>query len=72
MVEFKYWQVVGYFSDWDIIKLYNETTLSEEFGELHQVVIDDISVNMYYLVNTGRYSAINAAYPITLSYYVLR
>ena len=71
-VGFTYWPVLGSFNYWNIIKLPNENTTSEEFDEMIQVMLDIISVNMAYLVQKDKYGAINTAYPTTLVYYVVK
>ena len=37
----------------------NKSIYSEEFDEIHNIVLDGISVNMAYLVQTFKYGAIN-------------
>ena len=49
----------------------NKNTSNEDFGNIHKVFLDDISDNMTSLANTGKYGAINKAYPTTMIYYVV-
>ena len=44
----------------------------EDFDTVHNVVIDGISDNMAYLVQLGRYGAINAADTTTMGDYVIK
>ena len=39
---------------------------------MHKVVLDGISDNMDYIVQLGKYGAINAADPNTMGYYVIK
>ena len=71
VVDCTYSPVLGYFNNWNIINFNNETTCSEEFDEIHQVVLYGISANMESLLNNGKYSAINAAYTTYMAYYVM-
>ena len=41
-----YWPVLGYFNNGNIIQLSSNSTSSDTFDEIHQVVIDGISDNM--------------------------
>ena len=50
VVDCKYWNVLGYFNNWNIIKFSNKSTSSEEFDAVHTVVLDDISDNMASIV----------------------
>ena len=54
-----YWPVLGYFNNWDIIKISQKSTSSETVDKIHQVVIDVISDNMASLVESGKYGYIN-------------
>ena len=45
-----YWPVLGAFNNWNIIDLSSQSTSSETFDEIHQVVLDGISDNMASLV----------------------
>ena len=64
--------MLGSLNDWNIIQFSNKTTPSNEFDEMHQVVTDVISDNMYSLVHTGKYATINASYTTILGYYVVK
>ena len=71
-VDWAYWPVLGSFNDWNIIQITSKTTSSEDFYLLHKVVLGGISWNMDYLVYLGKYGAIDAAYPTTIGYYVIK
>ena len=71
VVNCTHWSVLGSFNNCNNIQLANETTCSEEFDEIHQVVLYGISANMESLLNNGKYSAINAAYTTYMAYYVM-
>ena len=62
---------VRLFNNWNIITFSNKNTTSEEFEEIHQVVLDDISDNMALLVQYGMCGATNTTNPTTLGYYVV-
>ena len=66
-----YWYVLGSFNDWNIIQFNNKTTSSEEFYEVHKIVLDGQNANMASLVQTRKYGAINAEDPTALRYYVM-
>ena len=54
-----YWPVLGSFNNWNIIQLSQNSTPSDPFDEIHQVVLDGISDNMASLFESGKYGAIN-------------
>ena len=58
--------MLGSLNNWNIINLTNKNTLSEDFDEVNQLVLDGISNNMSSLVHTGKYGAINTADTKTL------
>ena len=58
--------MLGSFNNWNIIKFRNKTTPSEQFDEIHKVVIDGISDNMASLIHLGKYGAINTANTTTI------
>ena len=60
------------FNNCNIIQLTNKNTSNEDFDNIHKVFLDDISDNMTSLTNTGKYGAINKAYPTTMIYYVVK
>ena len=64
--------MLGSSNNWKTINFTNKTTPSEEFNEMHQVVIYGISENMASLVKTGKYGAINAEDTTTLGCYVVK
>ena len=70
--ECKYWPVLGSFDNWNIVQFTNKTTSSEEFDELHKVVIDGISETMASLVQLGNSSAINETDPTIIGYYMIK
>ena len=59
------------FNNWDIIELSSKSTSSENFDEIHQVVLDGISDHMASLVKSGKYGAINTTDTSTNSFYVI-
>ena len=56
VIEFRYWHVLGSFNNCNINQFTNKTTSSEDFDEVHKVLIGGISDNMAFIV----YSSINA------------
>ena len=71
VIKCNYWPVLGFFNNLDIIQLSQKSTPSETFDEIHQVVIDGISDNMAFLVESGKYGAINTTYTKTNGFYVI-
>ena len=67
-----YWTVFGYFNNWNVIKLSQKATFSDDIYKIHQVVIDGISDNIAALVQTGQYCAINKKDTTTKGYYVIK
>ena len=67
-----YWTVLGSFNKWNIIQFTNKTTSSEYFDAVHTVVLYGISEDMAYLVQLGKYGAINASDPTTMGYYAIK
>ena len=59
VTNYTYWPVLGSFNNWNIIQLSQNSTPSDAFDEIHQVVLDGISDNMASLVESGKYGAIN-------------
>ena len=45
--------MLGYFNNWNIIKLSHKETTSEEIEKIHQVVLDGIDENMDALAKKG-------------------
>ena len=66
-----YWPVLGSFNNWNIIKILQKSTLSDEFDEIHQVVLDGISDNTASLFESGNYGAINTTYTSTNGFYAI-
>ena len=64
--------MLGYFNNWNMIKLSHKATSSEEIVKINQVVLYGISYNMYALVQTGQYGAINTTYTVTMGYCVIK
>ena len=50
VLECAYWTVLGCLNKWNIIKFTNKGTPSEEFYEIHRILLDGISENMASLV----------------------
>ena len=59
------------FNNWNIIIFSRKATTSEAFEDIHQVVLDGISDNMYFLVQYGKYGATNTKYSTIIGYYVI-
>ena len=66
-----YWIVLGEFNNCNIIELSSNSTSSETFDEIHQVVLDGISDDMASLVESGKYRAINTTDTSTYKFYVI-
>ena len=69
--DWTYWYVLGTFNNCNIIKIWNKNTPSEDFDEVHKVVIDEIGANMESLIHNGKYGAIHAADNTTLGCYIV-
>ena len=67
-----YWPVPGYFNDWNIITLSHKATTSEDFEEINQVVLDDISDNISSLVPYGKYGSTNRIDKPKMGYYMIK
>ena len=68
----KYWHLLGYFKNWNIIQLSHKETRSEEIHKINQVVLDGISDNMTALAQTGKNGTINTTYATKMEYYVIK
>ena len=66
-----YCSVLVYLNNWNINKLSNKTTTSENYEAIHQVVLYGISDNTTLLVQSGIYGSMNKIDPTTLVYYVV-
>ena len=66
-----YCPVFGSFNNWNIIQLSQKSTPSDAFDEIHQVVLDGISDNMDFLVESSKYGAINTTDTTTNEFYVI-
>ena len=66
-----YWPVLGAFNNWNIIQLSSNSTSSDTFDEIHQVVLDGISDNMASLVESVKYGSINTPDTSTNGFYVI-
>ena len=66
-----YWPVLGSFNSCNIIQLSHDSTPSDAFDEINQVVIDGISYNMASLVVSGKYGAISTTDTSTNGFYVI-
>ena len=54
------------------MKFTNKRTSSEDFDDVHKVVLYGISDNMASLVQLGKYGGTNAADPTTMGYYMIK
>ena len=72
VVECTYWPVLGSFNNWNITQFTNKTISSEDFYAAHKVVLGGISDNMEFLVQFGKYCAINVVDSTTMGYYVIK
>ena len=70
--DWTYWPVLGSINNCNTIHLTNKTKSSQYFGVVHKVVVDGISENMASLLQLLKYSAIDAADPTTIGYYVMK
>ena len=66
-----YLPVLGSFNNVNTIQLSHNSTPSDAFNEIHQVVLDGISDNMALLVASGKYGAINTTETTTNGFYVI-
>ena len=66
-----YCPVLWSFKNWNIIELSPESTSSDTFDKIYQVVLDGISDNMSSLVESGKYGAINTTDTSTNRFYVI-
>ena len=71
VTDLSYWSVVGSFNKRNIITLSHKSTTSEDFEEIHKVVLDFISENMTSLFQSGNYGVINTTDVSTMRYYVI-
>ena len=72
VVECKLWPVLGSFDDCKIVNVDNKTTSSEDFDDVHKVVIYGISTNMESLVQTDKYCATSAEDPTIIGYLFIK
>ena len=63
---------MGPYNNWTIIELTPKSLSSEDFDEIHQVVLDGISENVASLVQSGMYGAINTAENTSNGLYVIQ
>ena len=63
--------VLGYFNKWNIIKLAQNSTSSDTFYGIHQVVYDGIRYDMASLFEPEKYVAINTTDTTTNGFYVI-
>ena len=70
--DFTYLPVLVCFNNWNIIILSHKSTTSDAFEEIHQVILDGISENMAFLVQSGKYGAINTTYSTRIGYYSIK
>ena len=64
--------MLGYFNNWNILRLSQKETSSEGICKIHQFLLDGISDNMPELVQTGKYCAINTTDTNKMGYYVIK
>ena len=69
--DFKYWLVLDYLNNWNIITFSNKNTTGEDFKKHFQVVFDEISDNMDSMVKYGKYDDMNTKDTTKLVYYVV-
>ena len=63
--------MLGLFNNWNIITISHKSTKSEAFEEIQKIVLYVISENMVFLVQPGKYGAMNTKYYTTIGYYVI-
>ena len=51
--------MLGSFNNWNITKLTNNGISSEDFDAINHIALDGISGNMDFLVQIGKYGAMN-------------
>ena len=71
MTNYEYWKFLGSFNNWNIILLPQNSTPSDAFDEIHQIVLDGIRYNIASLVESGNYGAINTTGTETKGFYVI-
>ena len=59
---YTYWTVLGSFNDWYIITSTNKNKTSNELEAINKVVLDRISDNMTFLVQSSKYDDNNTIY----------
>ena len=64
--------MLGFFKNWNILKLSHKAKSSEEIDKFCQVVLDGISDKIYALVQTDQYGAVNITYTPKMGYYVIK
>ena len=72
VVEFAYYPVLGSFNNWNTIWFTNKIAILKDFDTVHKVVMYGISDNMASLIQLEKFGAINALYPTTMGYYVIK
>ena len=63
--------MIGYFNNWNVIKLSHKATSREEIDKIYQFVLDGISENMSAMVQIGQYGVIRTKYTATMGHYVI-
>ena len=66
-----YCPVLVSYNNWNIIHLTSKSTPFEDFDEIHQIVLDDISDYMASLVQSGKYGVNNIDDTTTNGSYVI-
>ena len=64
--------MLGSFNNWNTIPFTKNTTSSEDFDEVRNVVIYGISYNMDSLAQLVKYGDMNAADSTEMTYYVIK
>ena len=72
VTNYTYWPFLGSYKNCNIIELTPKYTHFEAFDDIHQVVIEGISINTASLVQSGMYSAINIDDTTANGFYVIQ
>ena len=57
-----YAQIIGSFSDWDMVTLDNQYTSEDSLYDIHKVIIDGIVSHKFYIVTHGDVGAMTTDY----------
>ena len=58
--------MLGSFNNWNIITVSHKATTSGAFAYIYQIFLDDIIENIYSLVQSGEYTAMNTTDSTTI------